>query len=225
MLIDLTHTLSHGMPVYPGDTVPAVTQSAWVEHEGFAHFDVHAGVHAGTHMDGPAHMILGGRKLCELPVERFMADGKIVTLDVSVGNGGENVQITPRHVEAADLQPGEALLIHTGYSSHFNDPLYFTNYPVLTEETAHYLVAKKIGLLGIDWPSPDREPFAVHKILLAAEILIIENLTNLEEFSKHILPLPRGGAERSEAKGSFTLHALPLKIDADSAPCRVVARL
>lgn len=49
----------------------------------------------------------------------------------------------------------------------------------------------------------------VHKILLKNDILIIENLTNVEELE---------GKE-------FKIHALPLKLQLDGAPARVVAEI
>lgn len=223
MLIDLTHTLRSGMPVYPGDSVPEITRATSVETDGFTHYDLRTGVHAGTHMDGPAHMVVGGRKLCDFPPERFITPAKLLGLDAPFGKGGRgDFQITRTDCEEIDLQPGDALLIRSGFSETFDDPAYFTDYPVLTEDAARYLVEKRIGILGIDWPSPDREPFAVHRILLGAEILIIENLTNLEELAKHVSLFPRGSTAKPGGS-SFTLHALPMKLDTDSAPCRVIA--
>lgn len=230
MFIDLTHTLVSGMPVYPGDSIPEVAQSAWVEKDGFTHYDIKAGVHAGTHMDGPVHMVVGGRKLCDFPPERFITPAKLLDIPSAshattpLEKGGQGgFQISKEHLEKVSLQHGDTLIIRSGFSERFDDPTYFTDYPVLTEDAARYLVEKKVGMIGIDWPSPDREPFAVHRILLGAEILIIENLTNLKELAKLVLPLPRGGGERSETEGSFIIYALPMKVDADSAPVRVIA--
>ena len=63
-------------------------------------------------------------------------------------------------------------------------------------------------MLGIDFFSPDTYPFKIHKIFLKNHILIIENLTNLE----HLLGIK-----------NFTIVALPLKTETDSALARVVA--
>jgi kynurenine formamidase len=65
-------------------------------------------------------------------------------------------------------------------------------------------------MLGLDTPTPDQSPFLIHKILLGNEILIIENLTHTEE----LLEFP-----------NFEIIALPLKIDADGSPARVIAKL
>jgi kynurenine formamidase len=72
------------------------------------------------------------------------------------------------------------------------------------------MVERKIKILGMDTPSPDKPPFSVHKLLLKSKIFILENLTNMEELL--------------EAK-KFEVIALPLKIKADSSISRVVARI
>jgi kynurenine formamidase len=70
--------------------------------------------------------------------------------------------------------------------------------------------AAGVEILGLDTPSPDRPPFAIHKILLSHNILIIENLTNLQALS-----------EVSE----FEVLAAPPKIRCEAAPVRVGARI
>src|SRR3989344_89535 len=67
----------------------------------------------------------------------------------------------------------------------------------------------QVNLIGLDTPSPDRTPFAVHKILLGAGILIVENLTNLEQLLNQ----------------KFEVVALPAKLETDAAPTRVIAML
>jgi len=57
--------------------------------------------------------------------------------------------------------------------------------------------------------SPDHEPFPIHKLLLSNDVLIIENLTNLEKLA---------GKE-------FRIIALPINLQEDAAPARVIAEL
>ena len=40
-----------------------------------------------------------------------------------------------------------------------------------------WLVERGVHLVGIDTPSPDRDPHPVHYILLGANMVIVENLT------------------------------------------------
>jgi leucyl aminopeptidase (aminopeptidase T) len=81
-------------------------------------------------------------------------------------------------------------------------------HPALDEGAADYILDLKVNALGVDAPSPDREPFPAHKKLLPEGILIYENLTNL-------------GALVGKR---FTFTGLPLKITRGSAsPVRAVA--
>ncbi len=65
-------------------------------------------------------------------------------------------------------------------------------------------------MVGIDFPSVDKAPYAVHSLLLSHDILIIENLTNLEQLQHY---------------KNIELIALPLKIDAHGSPARVIAKV
>jgi kynurenine formamidase len=74
-----------------------------------------------------------------------------------------------------------------------------------------YLVSKKTNLVGIDSPSIDtgsNHEFAAHRILLANDVLILENLCNLHKIRTT----------------KFKLAALPLKLHgATGSPVRAIA--
>ncbi|HMR44162.1 MAG TPA: cyclase family protein, partial [Saprospiraceae bacterium] len=75
-----------------------------------------------------------------------------------------------------------AVLVHTGWSKHWNTEQYFENHPYLTREAAEYLRdggAKIVGIdsLNIDNTATNSRP--VHTTLLGAEILIVEHLCQL----------------------------------------------
>lgn len=202
-VFDLTLTMEDGMPVYPGDPAVALGALATVDSNGFANARLVTGMHAGTHMDAPAHFIPGGARLCDIPADRFVRRATLVD-----ASGLEEIgrQILSGH----PVIPGGALVFRTGWSRRFGREEYFSSHPVLTEATAEVLADLGVTMAGIDMPSPDREPFPVHRLLLSRGILILENLTGLEA-------LP----EATE----FRLIALPLKIRADSAPARVIAEV
>ena len=85
----------------------------------------------------------------------------------------------------------------------------YRDFPEVAPEFARELVSLGVSIIGLDTPSPDRSPFEVHKILLAAQVPIIENLTNLEALV---------------AVDEFDVVALPAKLQCEAAPVRVVAR-
>jgi kynurenine formamidase len=203
--IDLSVTIMPDTPVYPGDPPVRVNQVGVLEKNGFCDHMVELGTHAGTHIDAPMHMLVGGKSLDQFPTEQFVGRG--VVIDVSQG-------FELNAVRHADVQPGDIVLFYTGMAAKFHEPIYFKTYPAMSEEIAAYLVEKKVKMVGVDTCSMDNggdstEMFPIHKILLAAEVLLIENLTNLD---------------RLIGKGC-TVYALPLKLAVDGAPARVIAQV
>jgi len=200
-IIDLTRTYTRGMPTYPGDPIPELKPIASIGIDGFVDHLVTTGMHVGTHIDAPLHMIEGGKKISEIKPDRFFGRGVCINAE-GVKDIAENV------LENVELKQGDIVLVHTGFDKQFPGRAYFEDYPVLTEGFGKALVEAGVSMVGTDTPSPDKDPFVVHKILLSNGVLIIENLTNL----KMLLELER-----------FDVVALPTKFDTEASFARVVA--
>ena len=52
-VIDLTHTITRDMPVYPGTDTPRLTPAGTYEDDGFKETRLQMSSHTGTHMDSP----------------------------------------------------------------------------------------------------------------------------------------------------------------------------
>jgi kynurenine formamidase len=202
MYIDLTHILADDTPVYPGDAEVEITQTASLVKDGYVDHAVGMGVHAGTHLDSPQHFIEGGKNIAGLDIETFFGRG------VLVDARGKAI-IDADTLTGVDIKPQDIVLVWTGWSAKFKRADYFTGHPSWTEDLARRLLDSGIKMVGVDGPSPDYEPFAIHKIFLGQGIPIMENLTNLDRL----------------AGTKFELIALPAKFEADGAPVRVVARV
>ena len=77
-VLDLTHTISGEMPVYPGTEKPMLTAACTIETAGYRETLLHMYSHTGTHMDAPAHMIARGRTLDSYGVEKFVGPGFVL---------------------------------------------------------------------------------------------------------------------------------------------------
>jgi len=209
-IVDLTHSLAPGMPVYPGSEPPLFTPVCLIEEVGFREQKLTFFSHTGTHIDAPAHILKEAKTLDLLPIDQFT--GQAVAL--KAGSADQPV------IEIIDLKPHENaikssnfLLLHTGWSRFWDTNAYFTGYPVLSLAAAAWLGRfdlKGIGMDTISADTADATDFPIHKTLLNREMIIIENLTNLDR-------LPPGG---------FTFSCFPLKIQqADGSPVRAVAML
>ncbi len=199
-IIDLTHTFTSSMPVFPGDEPPVLEEHFDAEND-IVHYGLATGMHVGTHMDGPLHMVQGGKKLSEFPPAKFIAKGHLIDARGKKEIGMELLQ-------GKGIAAGDCVLIYTGFDEKFRQPDFYTGYPDIAEDLARKLVDLKVKFIGLDSPSPDKAPYAVHRILLGSDILIIESMRNL-------------GALLDA--GSFEVIALPAKFEAEAAPVRVIA--
>jgi kynurenine formamidase len=109
------------------------------------------------------------------------------------------------------LQEGAWAILRTGWSRHWRTPAYL-HHPVLDPALAQALVEWDVGLLAVDMLNPDDTATGtstIHQILLPAGVLIVENLTGLDQLAAGRL---------------YTVALLPIKLAGlDGAPVRAVA--
>jgi kynurenine formamidase len=77
---------------------------------------------------------------------------------------------------------GKAVLVHTGWGSHWRTDRYFEGHPFLTADAAAWLRDSGAVLVGIDSLNiDDTADLArpVHSTLLRADVPIVEHLTGL----------------------------------------------
>lgn len=198
--IDLSHTMKNQMPIYPGDkTVEIMTKDYGCDVVGNT---LHCSMHNGTHIDAPGHMVPGGKNIADVPVDTFIGAGTL--LDVR----GKK-QVSADVISGITLLANSIVLIYTGYSDMFHSKEYFETYPSLTEDFAQEFIKAGVKMVGMDTPSPDYAPYGIHKMLFRHDILIIENLTGLDQL----------------VGKTFDVIALPINIEADGALARVIARI
>jgi kynurenine formamidase len=152
-------------------------------------------------MDGPLHMIENGKSLAEMPVEKFIGRGVLI-------DARGKKKIDGNLLFGVQLRQNDIVLVLTGFSRKYRETTYYCDYPDVTETFAGALVNAGVSIVGLDTAGPDRAPFMIHRKLLAGDVLIIENLTNLEGLL--------GIRE-------FEVCALPAKFKTEAAPVRVIA--
>jgi kynurenine formamidase len=212
-VVDLSHPLLDGMPVYPGDPVARIGPATTIDEHGYNVLHVSIGSQTGTHVDAPFHFLADGARIDELPLQLFLAPAVIV----DVRGRAPHAAITWADLApAADrLGPGRMLLLHTGWDAHWGTDAYF-DHPFLDGDAAERVVAAGVRTIGLDALSldetvPGGEPaagFPAHMAVLGAGGVIVENLRGLD-------------AVRSAEP---VVSVLPLRLaGADGAPVRAVA--
>lgn len=210
-IIDLTHTMSREMPVYPGTERPKFDPANTYEKDGFKETRISMFSHTGTHMDPPAHLFPGRTTLDAFDASQFVGRACVIDCTDLVEGGRITMAHISRNRENADK--AEFILFRTGWDRYWGNEEYFGDYPYIDEEVAEYLMQGKKGVgldvIGLD-PIADENLTLHKKLLWENEIVIIENLTNLDQLGN----------------GLFTLCALPLKYEnADGSPIRSIAMM
>lgn len=199
--IDLSLPINNQTFIFPGDPQIKIAQAGILAKDGFSDHSIFLSNHAGTHIDVPSHMVEGGKNLDQFSIEKFIGRGVYIKV-------GDKFDFS--EIKKVDIREGDIAIFHTGMAEKYNKQDYLKSYPVMSQEIADYLVSKGIKMVGLDTCSADNErSFPIHKTFLKSEVLIIENVTNV-----------------AQLKGKqFKIYALPLKLEVDGAPARVIAEV
>ena len=180
-----------GCAVYPGDPKPEKEIKLKMSEGAVCNLSAFSMcAHNGTHVDAPLHFIREGKSVDRVELDRFIGyayvaehEGEILAQDAE--------RILKKAAEA-DAGAAERILVK--------------GRAIVTKEAAEVFAARGIRLFGNESQTvgPEDEPAEVHRIMLGAEIVLLE------------------GIRLGDVKeGVYLLHAAPLNLGgAEGAPCR-----
>jgi arylformamidase len=210
-VIDLSHSLDPTTPVYSGyppveiRVLESTRYSIPGGRRALNSSLLSVGIHSGTHMDAPFHFFEDGATIDRVDLDHCVGVAQLLRIVVPDDGKIERSQLSTYRDQLAGC--GKVVL-STGWVKQWGRPEYFTQHPVITPDAADFLIECGVHLLGVDFPSVDRAPFLTHVALLSHNVLILENLTNLDEIRAQ----------------SFQLVAVPLKFTGrDGSPVRAIA--
>lgn len=182
-----------GSVVFPGDPAPYREQVKKMDDGELYNLSmIHMCAHNGTHVDAPYHFINQGRTIDAIEPERFVGMAY-----VTEHQGVVTAQDAIAFLEKAKQSNQEAArrILIKGNAE-------------VSLEAAEVFAAAGILLVGNESQTvgPSQAPMAVHKVLLGADVALLEGirLSNV-------------------AEGSYLLCAAPLNFaGADGSPCRAV---
>ena len=250
-VIDLGRVLEDGMPCSPshpgfkmalirrhGDRVNAHGMSGSNEL-------LVLGGHVGTHVDALCHVALagkmfGGHDAYEAShggrytvhgaetIEPFLCRGVLADIPKLLGLGrlAPGFGITAEHVKRAlgdlDVQPGEVVLIRSGWPQLYSDPAAYlgveSGVPGITSDAATYLADLGVRAVGCDTTAMDQLAAGVgHSSLPAHIVLLVQRGVHIIEVGDYE-ELAQSGARE------FMFVAVPLKLKgATGSPIRPLA--
>ena len=182
-----------GCVVYPGDMPPQKIEDMRMEQGALYNLtSLQMCAHNGTHVDAPFHFIKDGKTVDELALEKMIGYAFVAEHEglVTAEDAGHILE----KAKKINTKAGKRILLKGN--------------AVVTLESAEILAKEGIYLIGVESQSvgPEDAPMAVHKVLLGAEVVLLEGirLQNVPE-------------------GVYFLNAAPISLaGADGAPCRAV---
>jgi kynurenine formamidase len=183
--------------------------------------------HGGTHLDAPIHFAEGRWTSDEVPLDRLICSAVVIDVREEASRDPDYVlsaeKVRAWEKEHGMIPSGSLVILRTGWSERWPDRKRYLgddtpgdasnlHFPSFGEDAARLLVAeRKVHAIGVDTASIDNGPsreFRVHRVAAEANVIGLENLTNLDE-------LPPVGA---------WVFAMPMKIAGGSGgPARVIA--
>ncbi|WP_280298144.1 cyclase family protein [Nocardia neocaledoniensis] len=223
-VVDLTHTLSPGLPVWPGNPPMAMVPVAWHAVGGFGQFALGYWEHTGTHLDAPAHRIADGATTDALAVDDLVAPLVVLDISAKAANDADAV-VTVADIDRWRTEHGEIperafVAMYSGWEGRLGDPSTFLNLdargvphaPGFAAEAVEYLVTQcGIAGAGVDTLSLDcgADPdYGAHTALLGAGRYGVEMLAALSS-------VPPSGAT--------VVVGAPKHAGGTGGPCRVLA--
>lgn len=196
---DVSLPITEGMIVYPGNPEPSINRYASIPGNKVNESFMTLGSHTGTHVDSRLHINNEGDGAESLPLDSFFGKCKVIDLT------HVDREIHSKDLEGYEIGDGNIILLKTrnsilGYREFRKDFVH------VKLDAAEYLVKSGVKTLGFDYLSV--KMFGgdddVHELL-------INNLTLFEGLNLADVP-----------EGEYTFLGVPLRINTDGAPARVI---
>lgn len=160
--------------------------------------------HTGTHVDAPLHHLRGGGDVASIGLGSHIGACRVLDLTDVVS------EIEVADLERHDVVAGDRLLLKTRNSGERDRSARFDpGFVALSETAAQWLVDRQVALVGTDGLGIEpygRKDGVVHRILLGADVVVLEGLR-----LGHV------------AAGGYLLIFLPVLLPAaEAAPGRAV---
>jgi kynurenine formamidase len=212
--IDVTGTLAPGMWSYRPSIADIPEFEQWrfaeVADRGWEADAFTMATLTGTYFETSKHLYPDQMSIDELPIERCFVSASVARIPKQAR---EHITAAELERSAHGLQPGDALIVATGWSSRWweSGETFVMESPHFDLRAMEWIVAHKVSMLAGDFPCfDDPQPGGgqgVNTLLFGIGALILAPLVGLDRVTKN----------------RVQLTVLPIKIKgACGAPCRAI---
>ena len=179
--------------VWPGDPAPKKETLCSMDEGDIINLTAFSMcAHNGTHIDAPSHFINHAKNVDEIDLSKFIGEAYVADFEGIVT--GEDARAIIEKAKSISIEAAKKILLK--------------GKTTVSIEAAEVFAESEIDLIGNESQTvgPEDAPMAVHKVLLGAEIVLLEGVR-----LNHV------------PEGVYLLNAAPINLaGAEGAPCRAV---
>jgi len=156
-IVEISGQIDNGMWDYSaldlnGAVMPPthIESIASIARNGFDAHELRLSPLTGTYVETAAHLIEGRPTIDQVPVQDFIRPAKIMRLPTANPRTLIRVDDLKRHDPG--IEEGDALLIDTGWGTHWNQPDYISHAPAFAGSTLQWFLEQPFSFLGLDTP-------------------------------------------------------------------------
>ena len=195
-VVDLSHPIRPGIPLWPGDPPVEFVTVAGIEHDGYYLRRFAMGEHSGTHLSAPAAFYAGAAGPADLPADALIAPAIVIDISAAAARNPDYAltiddiaQWERRH---GPIPTASLVLLYAGWQQRWSEPERFINAdgagimhtPGFGTAAARYLLEQR-GAAGLGSDTPGVDPgidaeLSVSRLALAQTGIVLECLNNLD---------------------------------------------
>lgn len=195
-IIDLTHPIHPNIPIWPGDPATEFETVSQIEKDGYFLRKFSMGEHSGTHINAPNSFYAAGASIDSYAPQSLVSAAIAIDIrDQSLANPDYSLTIDDIlnwERQHKLIEPGNLVLLYTGWQAKWDDEQAFFNrddrgichFPGFGKAATRFLLEERsIAGIGTDTHGVDPgrdESFAVNKLILEKQLIVLENLANLD---------------------------------------------
>ena len=196
-MVDLTHPIRPGIPIWPGDPPVEFEATATIPIDGYFLRRFSMGEHSGTHISTPSAFFDQGPGPDTIPPESLVVPAVVIDSRSSVGLDPDHAltvdEISDWERRHGKIATGSITLLLTGWHRRWEDPQRFINLgtdglmhtPGFAPEAVAFLLdQRRASGIGIDTHGVDPGKdtgLGVSRAALGSGALVLECLNNLDQ--------------------------------------------
>ena len=223
-VVDLTHTITPEIPLWPGHEAFAHEAVKTIAAEGFYQQKVSFWEHTGTHFDAPVHFVEDAVTADQVDIAQLFAPIAVIDISARAADDPDTAltvdDIVAYEESYGEIPAGALVALNSGWQQYWDTPEAFVNldadgvqhYPGFSPDAAEFLTSQR-EIVGIAVDTLSQDPgnstdFGTHITILGAGKYGIEGVANLAAV---------------DPAGASVFVGAPKWADASGGPSRIIA--